>query len=116
MYATERNARYLIGCSSLSSQCLQEGSDMYGRLLEFLAEPALRTLPHSHFGFQIAAPTPQMASVQPPKLLRAYLSIGAKICGPPAVDREFKTIDFLTLLDLERISPTARARFLGMMD
>jgi len=57
-----------------------------------------------------------MASVQPPKLLRAYLSIGAKICGPPAVDREFKTIDFLTLLDLERISPTARARFLGMMD
>jgi len=54
--------------------------------------------------------------VQPPKLLRAYLSIGAKICGPPAVDREFKTIDFLTLLDLERISPTARARFLGMMD
>ncbi len=116
MYATERNARYLIGCSSLSSQCLQEGSDMYGRLLEFLAEPALRTLPHSHFDFQIAAPTPQMASVQPPKLLRAYLSIGAKICGPPAVDREFKTIDFLTLLDLERISPTARARFLGMMD
>src|SRR5712692_2846828 len=116
MYATERNARYLIGCSSLSSQCLQEGSDMYGRLLEFLAEPALWTLPHSHFGFQIAAPTPQMASVQPPKLLRAYLSIGAKICGPPAVDREFKTIDFLTLLDLEQISPTARARFLGFMD
>ena len=116
MYATERKARYLIGCSSLSSQCLQEGSDMFGRLLEFLAEPALRTLPHSHFSFQIAAPKPKMVSVQPPKLLRAYLSIGAKICGPPAVDREFKTIDFLTLLDLERISPTARARFLGMMD
>jgi len=89
---------------------------MYGRLIEFLAEPALRTLPHSRFSFQIAAPTPKMASVQPPKLLRAYLSIGAKICGPPAVDREFKTIDFLTLLDLERMSPTARARFLGMMD
>ena len=35
----------------------------------------------------------------PPKLLRAYLSVGAKICGPPAIDREFKTIDFLTILD-----------------
>src|SRR6202012_5713025 len=32
------------------------------------------------------------------KLLRAYLAIGAKICGPPAIDREFGTIDFLTLL------------------
>ena len=35
-----------------------------------------------------------------PKLLRAYLSIGDQICGPPALDREFGTIDFLTLLDL----------------
>jgi len=42
--------------------------------------------------------------------------MGAKICGPPALDREFKTIDFLTLLDLEQISLTARARFLGIMD
>jgi len=32
-----------------------------------------------------------------PKLLRTYLAIGARICGPPAIDREFKTIDFLTL-------------------
>ncbi len=116
MYATERKARYLIGCSSLTSQCLQEGSDMYGRLLEFLAEPTLRTVPQAHFSFPIVASTPHMASVRPPKLLRAYLSIGAKICGPPALDREFKTIDFLTLLDLEQISLTARARFLGIMD
>jgi len=115
MYAAERKARYLIGCSSLTSQCLQEGSDMYRRLLEFLAEPALRTVPHAHFNFPTVAPTPHGLSVRPPKLLRAYLSIGAKICGPPAVDREFKTIDFLTLLDLEQIAPTARARFLGFM-
>ena len=116
MYATERKARYLIGCSSLTSQCLQEGSDMYRRLLEFLAEPALRTVPQAHFSFPILAPTPRATFARPPKLLRSYLSIGAKICGPPAVDREFKTIDFLTLLDLEQISLTARARFLGIMD
>jgi len=48
-----------------------------------------------------------------PKLLRAYLTVGAKICGPPAIDRHFQTIDFLTLLDLEALSPPARARFLG---
>ena len=116
MYATERKARYLIGCSSLTSQCLQEGSDMYGRLLEFLAEPALRTVPQAHFSFPILAPMPRATSARPPKLLRSYLSIGARICGPPALDRQFKTIDFLTLLDLEQISLTARARFLGIMD
>ena len=116
MYATERKARYLIGCSSLTSQCLQEGSDMYTRLLEFLAKPPFRTVPQTHFSFPILAPTSQTAFARPPKLLRAYLSIGAKICGPPALDREFRTIDFLTLLDLQRISRTARARFLGIMD
>ena len=51
--------------------------------------------------------------VEIPKLLRAYLSIGAKICGPPALDRQFKTIDFLTLLDLEAMPPMARQRFLS---
>ena len=116
MYAIERKACYLIGCSSLTSQCLQEGSDMYTSLLEFLAEPAFRTGPQTHFCFPISAPTPRAAFVRPPKLLRAYLSIGAKICGPPALDREFRTIDFLTLLDLQGISRTARARFLGIMD
>jgi putative hemolysin len=46
-------------------------------------------------------------------LLRAYLTIGAKICGPPALDREFQTIDFLTLVDLEKLTPSARERFLS---
>jgi len=40
------------------------------------------------------------------------LAVGAKICGPPAIDREFKTIDFLTLLDLEALHPRVYARFM----
>ena len=43
----------------------------------------------------------------------AYLTIGAKICGAPALDRQFGTIDFLTLLDLEAMPAGARERFLG---
>jgi putative hemolysin len=52
------------------------------------------------------------ASDKVPKLLRAYLAVGAKICGPPAMDREFKTIDFLTLMDLEALHPRVYARFM----
>jgi putative hemolysin len=45
--------------------------------------------------------------------LRAYLSLGAKICGPPALDRQFKTIDFLTLLDIHALPKLFRERLLA---
>jgi putative hemolysin len=45
--------------------------------------------------------------VKIPRLLSAYLALGARVCGPPAIDREFRTIDFLTWLDIE--SPLMRA-------
>jgi putative hemolysin len=48
-----------------------------------------------------------------PKLLKTYLAIGCRIGGPPAWDREFGTIDFLTFLDLKLVSPSARNRFLA---
>jgi putative hemolysin len=51
--------------------------------------------------------------VKIPKLLRAYLTLGAKICGPPAMDKNFKTLDFLTLLDMKTMSPLNRQRFLA---
>lgn len=111
-YALQRSARYLIGCSSLTSQCPQEGSDMYWRLKECLVEPVLRTSPRPGFTIPIAADFPKRPRVNPPRLLRAYLSIGAQICGEPAMDREFKTIDFLTLLDLTKLCSRASFRFL----
>ena len=46
-------------------------------------------------------------------IVGTYLTLGANICGPPALDCQFKTIDFLTLLDLETLPPLARQRFLS---
>ena len=111
-YAKERGCRYLIGCSSLTSQSPADGASAYSQLCrKNLAEPAWRTNPTATFecSLDLVAEEP----VQIPKLLRAYLTIGAKICGPPALDRHFGTIDFLTLLDLEAMSESARERFLG---
>lgn len=101
-YARERGARYLIGCSSLTSQDPAEGAAMYRQLAARHEAPVgWRTVPQpSHVCplDRVAEPPPRI-----PKLLAAYLSIGARICGPPAIDREFKTIDFLTLLDLQAL-------------
>ena len=32
---------------------------------------------------------------------------GARVCGAPAIDRTFKTIDFLVALDITRLHPHA---------
>jgi putative hemolysin len=109
-YAISNGGRYLIGCSSLTSQDPAHGTAVYASLREHLVEPQLRTTPQPAFVMPLVSP--QNASDKIPKLLRAYLAVGAKICGPPAIDREFKTIDFLTLMDLETLHPRVYARFL----
>ena len=108
-YALRCGGRYLVGCSSLTSQDAAHGTAVYEALGEYLVNPDLRTIPKSAFALP-AVPAGQ-ASRHVPKLLRTYLAIGAKICGPPALDPDFKTIDFLTWLDLENLHPRIRARF-----
>src|ERR1700682_2664798 len=109
-YAGLCNARYLIGCSSLSTQDEHEGMAVYEALLErHLVDPALRTHPPPHCRCHPA--TRALAQPKLPRLFRAYLDISARLCRPPAIDRDFKTIDFLTLVDLHQIPDRVRARF-----
>ena len=111
-YARERHGRYLMGCSSLTSQDAATGATAYADLCrKHLADPRWRTRPHPAFDCSLSRLVSEPVKI--PKLLRAYLTLGAKICGPPALDRNFKTIDFLTLLDLERLPLLARQRFFG---
>ena len=46
-----------------------------------------------------------------PSLFHTYLRYGARVCGGPAIDREFGTSDFLVLLDVGELSPRQRALF-----
>ncbi len=128
-YATDMGLRYLIGCSSLNSKDPAEGWKMYRQLEDFRVTPEFATEPTAAYACPTeqtgahAQPSPCLhdpempaspaAEVKIPKLLRTYLAFGARIGGPPAWDREFGTIDFLTLLDLKLISPSARNRFLA---
>lgn len=108
-YARHTGARYLIGCSSLTSQNPAEGLALYEELRKAHLAPAnFRTVPSA--GHALPETEASFVPVPVPRLLRTYLELSAKICGPPAIDREFKTIDFLTLLDLDGISTRLRAR------
>jgi putative hemolysin len=127
-YASTMGLRYLIGCSSLTSKDPTEGWQVYRQLEHYRVSPEFETAPTADYvcpseqegahaqplpcqqdpSKRISAPI--QASV--PKLLKTYLATGARVCCPPAWDREFGTIDFLTLLDLKLLSPSARNRFL----
>ena len=122
-YACEMGLRYLIGCSSLTSTDPAEGWQVYRQLERYRVSPEFATEPTAEYACPIEqagadAESSPLTSDQPdrsfkvPKLLKTYLAIGARICGAPAWDREFGTIDFLTLLDLRLLSPSARNRFL----
>jgi putative hemolysin len=108
-YARERGGRYLIGCSSLTSQDPSEGVTLYHQLAQRNLAPAewlTRPQPSYRCEGEILS-TP----VRAPKLMSAYFSIGAKICGEPALDAEFQTIDFLTLLDLQALPESVASRY-----
>jgi len=109
-YARDCGLRYLIGCSSLNSRDPQEGWSLYRQLHDFLAVDSLCT--RATPAYALPAWTGEEREVRVPRLLRTYIAVGARICGEPAWDREFGTIDFLTLLDLAQLSPAARSRFL----
>ena len=100
LYARQHGSRYLIGCSSLTSQDESVGAASYLALQKHLAPVAFRTLPQTAYACEMSIIAAKLPKV--PKLLAAYIALGIKLCGPPAIDREFKTIDFLTLFDLEQ--------------
>jgi putative hemolysin len=131
-YATDMGLRYLIGCSSLNSKDPAEGWQMYRQLEQYRVSPEFETEPTADYAcpteqrgrYAQLSPHPEDPSlrtlpptqVKIPKLLKTYLAIGARICGTPAWDREFGTIDFLTLLDLKLLSSSARSRFLAPLN
>jgi putative hemolysin len=109
-YARSRGLRYLMGCCSLTSQSAEEGTAVFRALEPYLIEPSLMTAPTQPFSMPMCDGVETMQD--PPKLLRAYLAVGARICSTPAIDRSFGTIDFLTLLDLETMNPRIARRYL----
>jgi putative hemolysin len=133
-YATNMGLRYLLGCSSLNSNDPAEGWQMYSQLKNFRVPPEFETTPTAAYACPMeqqdadaqpcscqddrssldgSSPAPATTQAKVPKLLKTYLAIGARIAAPPAWDREFRTIDFLTLLDLKLLSAAARNRFLA---
>jgi putative hemolysin len=123
-YVAHNQKRYLFGCCSLTSQDPCEGS----RVFDYLKANG-----HLHEQFSVSpeaglecvcsatagkSKLPWLAEgrsseVVLPKLFKIYLRFGAKVCGPPAIDREFKTIDFLVIFDVDGMDQRTHSLLFG---
>ncbi len=113
MYLARNKKRYLFGCNSLTSQDPVEGQ----QVLDYLVEnghmhPTLTVRPQPGFAcVPDDLTTPPNTRAKVPRLMRVYLSFGAKICGPPALARLFKTIDYFAFFDTYTLDQRALAYF-----
>lgn len=114
-YVTATAKRYLFGCCSLTSQDPVEGR----AVMDYLEKkghvhPQITVGPQPGFECYGEDLEPDPAfRVKIPKLFRIYLRHGAKVCGPPAIDRQFKTIDYLVLFDVAAMNERQIRTFFG---
>jgi putative hemolysin len=107
-YLRRTNADALMGCASIHGTDLPELAAVQKMLSQrFLSDPSLRVYPRR--GFDIP-PLPRSAPIDEtsafrslPPLFRGYLRMGAKVCGPPAYDRQFGTTDYFVLAKASEI-------------
>lgn len=112
-YIEAAQKRYFFGCNSLTTQDPALGWATYAWLREKgHAHPDI--LVRATDAFRCEHPADLRAAlpgVKIPPLFAAYMRYGSKICSEPALDREFGTIDFLTVHDLLEMAPEELARF-----
>jgi putative hemolysin len=117
-YLRRTNADALMGCASIHGTDLPELAAIQEMLSrQFLSDPSLRV--HPRRGFDIP-PLPRSSTIDEtsafrslPPLFKGYLRMGAKVCGPPAYDRQFGTTDFFLLAKTRDIAGQFSRRFPG---
>jgi putative hemolysin len=115
-YVKTHGVRYLFGCASLYTTDPQEVSECFSLLnRKYYAGEKLRVEPVAACRFAGIYNTDfadeQATFLKLPSLIKGYLRLGALVCGPPALDRDFGTTDFLLLLDIQKLSTDYLRRF-----
>lgn len=103
---------YLFGCASvpLGDRDVQAAA-IYNRLRrEALAEPRLQVRPR--LPLLTVNTDDDVLDAPLPALLKAYIHLGALVCGEPCRDPDFGVADVLMLLDVTRLNPIYSRHFL----
>ena len=106
----EGDYRYLMGCASIS---LRDGGIQAQAVMQRLRERHLST---EHLRAEPTHPLPHMdlpdnLIVEMPPLLKAYMRLGAKVCGEPCWDPDFQSADVFVLLKRDELCPRYARHF-----
>lgn len=112
-YLMSRKVDYLIGCASIG---MSDGGLKAWRITQhlqrlYLTEPHLRVTPHRALPHLTDAVSDDR-SVQVPALIRAYMRLGARVCGAPCWDPEFRCADLLVMLDVKHLAARYSRHFM----
>ena len=112
-YLDEHRKRYLFGCCSLTSQSAVEAWTVmqYLEMKSYIHDTYMVDTTPGFTCKKVEPNNEKVHDVSLPQLFRLYMDLGAKVCSKPALDREFKTIDYLVLLDVEMLEEHARILF-----
>ena len=116
-YMSHNRRRWLFGPCSLASQDPWDGARALAQLeRRRLVREDLRVAPQPGYECVWRGEDPDPAAGEAltlPPLFEIYLRYAGRVCGPPVIDREFGTIDFFVLFDVEAMAPRARRLFFG---
>ena len=111
-FINDQGFDYLFGCASIG---LEDGGANAHAILErvsqsYMAAPYHRVTPYARLP-QADAKRPTQLRIPP--LLKAYLNLGAKACGPAYWDQDFNCADLFMLLNVSDLNPRYARHFLG---
>jgi putative hemolysin len=113
-YMQLTGSRYLFGCSSVR---LTDAKSV-GELNAYLKSQSwlntkYQISPTQDFRMDglIDQPFSDESKKLLPSLLRSYIQAGALVHGDPALDLDFDCIDYLTILDIKKITPSFARRY-----
>lgn len=118
-YLEHQSITHLFGCASFHTRDVKEvaAANAYLKLFhsapeEYRVTPLPKCVLNQPFQFLTSNEIEQAYRKFPP-LMKGYLRLGAMVCGEPAYDKEFGTIDFLIVLERDRITNKYKERYLS---
>lgn len=112
-YMKLTSSRYLFGCCSITSVDPEKG----WITMDYLCQKGhvhnkyhINTKPDFHCA-ETERNVKAWQEIKLPQLFRLYLDMGAKVLSKPALDKEFKTIDYLMLLDVNELDERSKTLF-----
>lgn len=113
-YLVEEKVDYLIGCASIS---MLDGGQRAWRIAQhlrqsYMADEAFRVNPRRELPHLAMTPTTSDDDIGVPALIKAYMRLGARVCGEPCWDPDFRCADLLVMLEVDKLSARYARHFM----